>query len=211
MVSDFRIYGADADKWQAAGMSAADEEVLILTLWRFFRRRAEPRITDLPESVRFLYIATRDRWAVQKPSTYSREKRIANGRKGGLATQARNRTSQVQTPPEGNAQANPQGHAQASTTTTPTTATTSRFNPPTEEEVRSYCAEKKYSVDAEAFIAYYTSNGWKIGKSSMKNWRAALVTWNKRNKGTNHGISGNYRGQNRSNFYAEGIGAQAGI
>ena len=55
---------------------------------------------------------------------------------------------------------------------------------PTLEEVQTYIAEKGYSVDAESFIAFYESNGWKVGKNPMKSWRAALVTWQKRNANT---------------------------
>lgn len=52
---------------------------------------------------------------------------------------------------------------------------------PTLEEVQAYVTEKGYSVDAESFIAFYESNGWKVGKNPMKSWRAALMTWQKRN------------------------------
>ena len=53
-----------------------------------------------------------------------------------------------------------------------------RFIPPTVEEVKAYCTEKGYSVDAQRFVDYYTSNGWKVGKNSMKDWKAAVRTWN---------------------------------
>ena len=49
------------------------------------------------------------------------------------------------------------------------------------EGVTEYTSEQLYSVDAESFIAFYESNGWKVGKNPMKSWRAALVTWQKRN------------------------------
>lgn len=52
-----------------------------------------------------------------------------------------------------------------------------RFKKPTVEEVQAYIDEKQYHFDAESFIAYYESNGWKVGKSSMKNWKMACVTW----------------------------------
>lgn len=55
----------------------------------------------------------------------------------------------------------------------------SRFTPPTIEEVRAYCTERGNSVDADRFHSYYTSNGWKVGKNSMKDWRAAVRTWEK--------------------------------
>ena len=58
--------------------------------------------------------------------------------------------------------------------------TARRFIPPTVEEVKAHITEMGYTFDAEAFIAFYQSNGWMVGKSKMKDWRAALVTWQKR-------------------------------
>ena len=57
--------------------------------------------------------------------------------------------------------------------------TEQRFLPPSAEEVRAYVLEKGYQVDAEAFCAFYESKGWMVGKNRMKNWHAALVTWQK--------------------------------
>lgn len=53
----------------------------------------------------------------------------------------------------------------------------SRFYKPTLEQVKEYCEERNNGVDAEKWFDYYTSNGWKVGKSSMKDWRAAVRTW----------------------------------
>ena len=58
---------------------------------------------------------------------------------------------------------------------------------PTLQEVEAYIAEKGYHVDASAFIAYYDSNGWKVGKNPMKSWKGALTTWEHRD---NHGGKG---------------------
>lgn len=52
-----------------------------------------------------------------------------------------------------------------------------RFIPPTLEEVESYCIERNNNVDAQRFIDYYTSNGWKVGKNPMKDWKAAVRNW----------------------------------
>ncbi len=53
-----------------------------------------------------------------------------------------------------------------------------RFAPPTLEQVAMYCAERKNSVNPQKFIAYYESNGWRVGKNPMKSWKAAIVsTW----------------------------------
>lgn len=54
---------------------------------------------------------------------------------------------------------------------------TSRFTPPTLEEVKKYCNERNNNVDAQRFIDYYTSNGWYVGKNKMKDWKAAVRTW----------------------------------
>ena len=53
----------------------------------------------------------------------------------------------------------------------------SRFAPPTLEEVRAYCRERNNRVDAQRFIDYYTSNGWRVGRNPMKDWKAAVRTW----------------------------------
>ena len=53
----------------------------------------------------------------------------------------------------------------------------SRFTPPSVEEVRVYCAERKNCVDPERFVDFYASKGWLVGKSRMKDWRAAVRSW----------------------------------
>ena len=56
-----------------------------------------------------------------------------------------------------------------------------RFTPPSADAVREYCAQSGYtSVDPEAFVDFYTSKGWCIGKAPMKDWKAAVRTWAKR-------------------------------
>lgn len=57
-----------------------------------------------------------------------------------------------------------------------------RFAPPTIEEVKAYIEEKNYPVDPEAFMDFYESVGWKVGNKSMKDWRAAVRTWARREK-----------------------------
>lgn len=54
-----------------------------------------------------------------------------------------------------------------------------RFAPPTLEEVTAYCLERKNGVDPQRFIDHYTANGWKVGKNTMKDWKAAVRTWEK--------------------------------
>lgn len=52
-----------------------------------------------------------------------------------------------------------------------------RFIKPTLEEIKQYCIERGNKVDAQHFFDYYESNGWRVGKNSMKNWQATVRTW----------------------------------
>ena len=51
------------------------------------------------------------------------------------------------------------------------------FTKPTIDEIQDYCIERNNNVNAEHFFDYYESNGWKVGKNSMKDWKAAVRTW----------------------------------
>ena len=55
-----------------------------------------------------------------------------------------------------------------------------KFIPPTVEMVLEYCLERKNAVDPEAFVDYYESKGWMVGSNRMKDWKAAVRTWEKR-------------------------------
>ena len=59
-----------------------------------------------------------------------------------------------------------------------------RFIPPSLEEVISYCKERNNSIDAEQFINFYEAKGWMVGKNKMKDWKAAIRTWEKREEST---------------------------
>lgn len=56
------------------------------------------------------------------------------------------------------------------------------FKAPTLDEVAQYCRERKNGVDPHRFIAHYEAVGWKVGKNPMKDWRAAVRTWESREK-----------------------------
>jgi hypothetical protein len=62
----------------------------------------------------------------------------------------------------------------------------SRFTPPSVAEVTVYCQENGYTaVDPSRFVDFYTSKGWKVGSSPMKDWKAAVRNWARRDKGEN--------------------------
>ena len=61
-----------------------------------------------------------------------------------------------------------------------------KFKIPTIEEVKQYCEERKNGIDAETFCNFYQSKGWKVGKEPMKDWKAAVRTWENKRKQENN-------------------------
>ena len=64
----------------------------------------------------------------------------------------------------------------------PTTTHRKRFTPPTVDEVSAYCQERQNGVDPQRFVDYYSSNGWMVGKNKMKDWKAAVRTWEQKDR-----------------------------
>ena len=59
-----------------------------------------------------------------------------------------------------------------------------RFEKPTVEEIDAYCKERVNRIDAQGFFDYYESKGWVVGKSPMKDWKAAVRNWERMDKDT---------------------------
>ena len=70
-------------------------------------------------------------------------------------------------------------HSSAKSTTTKR----KRFVKPTISDIEQYCSEKNISINAQQFIDYYESNGWKVGRNSMKDWQATVRRWASNNYG----------------------------
>lgn len=60
--------------------------------------------------------------------------------------------------------------------------TRKRFASPSVDDVRVYCRERGNNVDPETFVDFYASKGWKVGKEPMKDWKACIRTWEKRDR-----------------------------
>lgn len=108
------------------------------------------------------------------------DRRISEERKKNKLTQSRNleeickkSTPEIEIELEKDIEIEKEIHSSAKSTTTKR----KRFEKPTLSEIKQYCIERGNKVDAQHFFDYYESNGWKVGKNSMKNWQAAVRTW----------------------------------
>lgn len=57
-----------------------------------------------------------------------------------------------------------------------------RFTPPSVEDVAAYCRERGNSVSPQRFVDFYAAKGWRVGSAAMKDWRAAVRTWEDRDE-----------------------------
>lgn len=110
------------------------------------------------------------------------DRRISEERKQKKLTQSRNleeilkkSTPEIEIELEKDIEIEKEIHSSAKSTTTKR----KRFEKPTISEIKEYCIERGNKVDAQHFFDYYESNGWRVGKNSMKNWQAAVRTWEK--------------------------------
>ena len=79
-----------------------------------------------------------------------------------------------------------------------------RFAPPTPENVREYCREMGYThVDADRFVDFYSAKGWMVGKSKMKDWKAAVRNWERQDKGQRQGVTAKVQNTNRFKNFTE--------
>lgn len=79
------------------------------------------------------------------------------------------------------------------------------FIPPTVEEVAEYCCSRSNGIDAQSFVDFYTCKGWMVGKNKMKDWKAAVRTWERSGKqgGTSSGRIGANDTANETDPYAD--------
>lgn len=83
---------------------------------------------------------------------------------------------------------------------------TTKFIKPTLDDVKRYCLERKNKIDPEYFIDYYNSNGWKVGKNPMKDWKACVRTWERNSLNNKQTMDEQPKYDTNKVFYEEGFG-----
>ena len=64
----------------------------------------------------------------------------------------------------------------------PASSPMATFTPPTLEEIRAYCQDRGNNIDPESFLDFYASKGWMVGRNKMRDWKAAVRTWERRDR-----------------------------
>lgn len=128
----------------------------------------EPDMDALPDAASLAFVLI-------KPNLDSSRKRSESGRKGGKKSPKEEANNKQNTSKD---EARESGNGVRDRVR----VRERLFIPPSAEEVEAYVKEKGYHIDPESFVAFYTSKGWKVGSSPMKDWKAAVVTWEKKYK-----------------------------
>lgn len=82
-----------------------------------------------------------------------------------------------------------------------------RFAPPTKEEIVQYCEESGITIDVDYFFDYYSGNGWKAGRVPMKDWKATVRNWYRRDqKGNKKALPKPPTGEDDSDRLARQLG-----
>lgn len=75
-----------------------------------------------------------------------------------------------------------------------------KFVPPSVDEVRAYCAERNNGIDPQSFIDFYESKGWMVGKNHMRDWKAAVRTWERNRTKPPNGKKSSFNSFKQNNY-----------
>ena len=169
------VFCKDADMWEAAGLSREDEDAVVQALWRKVRGR--PDVSGLSMAARLVYFPIVTRWEANEGKHEALSKAGKEGNKKRWGDRQAIATDES---PNTNTKTN-----------TNATTNTKAFTKPSIDEVRAYCTEKGLNnVNPEDFVDYYESNGWKVGKNPMKDWKRTISRWDRNNLGGSSGGGG---------------------
>ena len=160
--------------------SAAEVGRLVLAMMKYKSQGVEPEFSG---SEKFIWPAIRRDIDLDREYT---EKKQISGKKGGKQNELSKANESTSKQTKANQSKPKQEYRnigiQDNIPPTPLAGgegVSSRFVPPTPQEVTDYCQQRQNGIDGNEFCDFYASKGWMIGKSKMKDWRAAVRTWEK--------------------------------
>lgn len=125
-------------------------------------------------------------WIALRPNLNSDRQRYKNGCKGGAPKGNRNALKAIEKQPKNNrktSNVNVNDNVDVNVNDNRARKSVARFTPPTLEEVKQYITENGYNlVNADSYYNHYEAIGWKVGKNTMKDWKASVRGWQSREK-----------------------------
>lgn len=163
-------------------LSMEERGVLFTEMLRYVETGVAP---DIQTDARFVF--PRAKQIIDLERSFN-EKQHENGAKGGRPKTNENPNKPKETQPNPT-KASKEKEKEKENTTNPIGLDSKRFTPPTLEEVKAYCQERNNGVNPERFIDFYAAKGWRVGNQAMKDWKAAIRTWESRDQRDkrNHG------------------------
>lgn len=168
--------------WGAAIETLSDAEAgrLMKAIWRYAMSGEQTELTGAEKGIFALVLMTMSQDEAQANAISA--KRAEAGSLGGKqkvanAIKCYEDVANVANAINKNQNKNIEKDIEKESILTDTKEKVKRFTPPTLEEVRAYCQERENHVDAQVFVDFYASKGWKVGNSPMKDWKACVRTW----------------------------------
>lgn len=159
-----------------------DQTAVLMAVIGYALDETAPSLSGVPLSVFTLIRPTLD------SGRNKAKNRMKKMESNGEQTENKSKTKQEQTCKEGEKEREIESEREVESENdsyTPPTPSPGgkRFLPPTVDDVRAYCQSRNNGIDPAAFVDFYTARGWMIGKTRMKDWKAAVRTWeNRRNQ-----------------------------
>jgi len=126
-------------------------------------------------------------WRVVNYLKYRAIRNEDDRREQNRAAQEKFRNKSNQNKPRKPMSAHTEAEAEALTTNTTGVQKRTPFVKPSVEEVEAYCQERRNDVSVASWFDHYDTNGWKVGRNSMKDWRASIRTWERNERGNGNG------------------------
>lgn len=165
--------------WEAVkALPPKDRNAVLNAICAYALDGEEPRLSGVQNSIFILVRPTLDTSARKAENgKVGGSKAEANAKQTESKTEAKRKQTESEKEKEGEIEKEGEKEIEIENECYIKARNNTRFVRPTLDEVKAYCAERHNGVDAERWMAYYEANGWKVGKNAMKDWRAAVRTW----------------------------------
>ena len=159
-------------------LNKSDRAAVLMAICAYALDEELPSLSGTPAAI----------FALVKPTLDTSRKKAESGKRGGeheangkqAASKPQANGKQAAREKEKEKEKEKEGEIEKEKEYECTPQTPRRFTPPSASDVREYCLQQGYNIDPQEFVDFYSSKNWMIGKNKMKDWQAAVRTWQRR-------------------------------